>query len=218
MRRLWATTTGPTSTWTPGGRTSLSIPGHMRLEALMRLIWTKWRGTTTLTAMGSTTWTTSVLPCPIRPRPTLTPMAWETHASPWLRRAISISPRYPGHKGPLGATVTVPVTLTNTYPLAATGVRVALRIPAGLAFAAATATRGTLSGPTWTVSSLPARTSATLTIKLESSLPGARALVAEITAADQRDPSSTRTTTPLGRTTRPGHWLPACPWPVLRPS
>lgn len=89
----------------------------------------------------------------------------------------------------------VTVTLTNTFPLAATGIDVGLTLSAELRVASATAEIGTWDGDTrrWHVDSLSKETAVTLELSVTTeSTQGARGdLFAEILASDQPDPTST---------------------------
>lgn len=93
----------------------------------------------------------------------------------------------------MGDTITFTVTVTNDGPNTATGVIVTDQLPPGLTFVSATPSQGSYNNITgiWTVGTLNAGASATLTIQAIVSAVGALTNTAEVTASDQLDPDST---------------------------
>jgi uncharacterized repeat protein (TIGR01451 family) len=93
----------------------------------------------------------------------------------------------------VGDAVTFTVVLTNSGSETATGVAVADQLPAGLAFVSAAATQGSYDPATgvWTVGTVAAEGSATLTVTATVTSAGTRSNTAQVTAADQFDPDST---------------------------
>lgn len=93
----------------------------------------------------------------------------------------------------IGVLVTFTVRLRNTGPGTATNVTIYDALPAGLSFVSATATVGTYNPASglWTVPSLASGSTATLTIRAETSAVGPKINTAEVIAADQLDPDST---------------------------
>ena len=94
---------------------------------------------------------------------------------------------------PVGATVTYSLAVSNAGPDDATGVVVEDTLPPGVTFVEQTGGDGTLSadGSTWTVGSVPAGDSATVTFTATVDSAGTHTNVAEITEADQPDTDST---------------------------
>ncbi len=92
----------------------------------------------------------------------------------------------------VGANVTFNVTVLNNGPDNATNVAVKDQLPAGLVFVSATPAQGTYNNATgiWTVGSLNALASASLTIVAQVTSISAVTNVAEVSAVDQRDPNS----------------------------
>jgi uncharacterized repeat protein (TIGR01451 family)/fimbrial isopeptide formation D2 family protein len=91
----------------------------------------------------------------------------------------------------VGSEVTYTLVLTNNGPDNATGVVVRDQLPVGLTY---DSHQGGAYDPTtggWSVGSLGAGQSATLTITVRVGHPGTMTNVAEVAAADQRDPNST---------------------------
>lgn len=93
----------------------------------------------------------------------------------------------------LGGAITYTIVLTNDGPFAATGVQVAERLPAGLTFLSATASRGSFSPSTgiWEVGAVAIDESVTLTISARMDGVGPFINSAEVAASDQFDPDST---------------------------
>ncbi len=90
----------------------------------------------------------------------------------------------------VGETVTFTIRLTNDGPDTATGVAVREALPAGLELVSATPSSGTVSGDVWTIPSLSAGASATLTLAARVTRAGPIANIAEVIASDQPDPDS----------------------------
>ena len=92
----------------------------------------------------------------------------------------------------LGDTVTWTVTLTNTGPDGATGVEVTDLLPAGTTLVGATTSLGGYDAASglWTVGTLAAGGSATLTVEATVDVTGTTTNTAQVTAADQFDPDS----------------------------
>ena len=93
----------------------------------------------------------------------------------------------------VGDTVTYSLTVANAGPDDATGVVVEDTLPPGVTFIEQTGGDGTLSadGSTWTVGSVPAGDSATVTFTATVDSAGTHTNVAEITEVDQPDTDST---------------------------
>jgi uncharacterized repeat protein (TIGR01451 family) len=93
----------------------------------------------------------------------------------------------------VGQDVTFTITLSNAGPSAATNVLVKDLLPAGLAFVSSTQSQGSYisSSGIWTVASVNASGSATLTITATVQSAGTLTNIAEVTAADEFDPDST---------------------------
>ncbi|MFD1824432.1 choice-of-anchor D domain-containing protein [Mumia zhuanghuii] len=79
-------------------------------------------------------------------------------------RDVSVAVAAPTEEPPVGSPATVRVTASNSFPLAATDLEIAVRLPDGLAPVSATASHGLYdqSAGTWTIPSLAKRSSATL--------------------------------------------------------
>jgi uncharacterized repeat protein (TIGR01451 family) len=92
----------------------------------------------------------------------------------------------------VGSNVTFTLTLLNSGPDNATNVAVTDLLPAGLVFQSATAAQGTYNNTTglWTVGSVAALGSTTLSIVARVDAVSPVTNAAEVTAADQRDPNS----------------------------
>ena len=88
-------------------------------------------------------------------------------------------------------TVTFTVTLTNDGPDAATGIEVTDVVPTGLADVVVTPTDGTWTAPVWSVPTLAAGASTTLTVAARVDSTAIQTNTAEVTAADQLDIDST---------------------------
>jgi uncharacterized repeat protein (TIGR01451 family) len=94
----------------------------------------------------------------------------------------------------VGTTVTFTITVSNAAGMStATGVTVRDALPAGLSFVSATATAGSYSNgsSTWTVGTLAAGATATLTLKATVTVASTFTNVAEVFTADQFDRDST---------------------------
>jgi uncharacterized repeat protein (TIGR01451 family) len=91
-----------------------------------------------------------------------------------------------------GSNVTFTVTLSNAGPSTATNVNVADALPAGLVFVSNAASVGSYDPATgqWTIASIAANTTATLTITARVNTTGSLVNVAEIVSSDQFDPNS----------------------------
>jgi large repetitive protein len=91
-----------------------------------------------------------------------------------------------------GGNVTFTVTASNAGPSAATNVKVADALPVGLVFVSSTASTGTYDSATgqWTIATIAAGTTATLTITARVNTTSGVTNVAEIVASDQFDPNS----------------------------
>ena len=90
----------------------------------------------------------------------------------------------------VGDTITFTVTLTNAGPAMATGVEVTDLLPAGLTFVAASLSQGSYDNVTglWSVGSMSAGTSATLTLVATVTSPGPQTNTAQVSDSDQFDP------------------------------
>lgn len=90
----------------------------------------------------------------------------------------------------LGQTVTYRVTVANAGPNAATGVEVTDRLPAGLAFVSATASRGGYDPATgrWAVGELAVGATETLTLRAKATAAGPVINTATVTAVE-KDPN-----------------------------
>ncbi len=93
----------------------------------------------------------------------------------------------------VGQDVTFTIILSNAGPSAANNVLVKDLLPAGLAFVSSTQSQGShiSSSGIWTVGSVNASGSATLTITATVQSAGTLTNIAEVTAADEFDPDST---------------------------
>ncbi|WP_435018600.1 SdrD B-like domain-containing protein [Tundrisphaera sp. TA3] len=91
-----------------------------------------------------------------------------------------------------GTLVTITVTVSNSGPDAATGVRVAALLPAGLAFVSAEPDAGTYDQATgtWAVGGVDSETPRVLRIVARVEAPGPFAPTASIAGVDQSDPTS----------------------------
>jgi uncharacterized repeat protein (TIGR01451 family) len=88
----------------------------------------------------------------------------------------------------VGDTVTFTVTLTNNGFSTATNVTVADSLPSGLSFVSATPSQGTYVGGVWTVGTVAASATPTLTITATVVSPGAETNMATVSHSDQFDP------------------------------
>jgi len=91
----------------------------------------------------------------------------------------------------VGENVTFIITLNNTGPSTATGIAVSGLIPAGLTLISNAPSTGSFNGSTWTIDSLAANNSATLTLTTRVDTIGNKTLAAQVTASNQSDPDST---------------------------
>src|SRR5581483_4090957 len=91
----------------------------------------------------------------------------------------------------VGDTVTFTVSVADVGPNAATGVQVTDLLPAGLTFVSATAAQGTYDATTglWSVGTVAAGTTTTLTVTAQVTAAAAASNVATISHADQSDPN-----------------------------
>jgi large repetitive protein len=91
-----------------------------------------------------------------------------------------------------GSNVTFTVTVSNVGPSTATNVKVADALPAGLVFVSNAASVGTYDPATgqWTIASIAANTTATLTITARVNTTGVLVNVAEVVSSAQFDPNS----------------------------
>jgi uncharacterized repeat protein (TIGR01451 family) len=90
----------------------------------------------------------------------------------------------------VGDTVTFTVHLTNNGPNTATNVKVADALPAGLTLISATPSQGTFVAGVWTVGTVAASATKTLTITAHVVSPNAATNTATISHADQFDPDT----------------------------
>jgi uncharacterized repeat protein (TIGR01451 family) len=94
----------------------------------------------------------------------------------------------------LGTNVTYTVTVTNSGPLAASGVQLSDQLPTGLTFVSSTPSGSTTYNSTtgiWTVGSLASGASATLTIVATAGTAGSFSNTAQVSAMNEFDPDST---------------------------
>ncbi len=93
----------------------------------------------------------------------------------------------------VGDVVTFTITLANAGPDTAPGVAVSDPLPVGLSYVASIPSRGSYddTAGTWTVGSMAAGDTATLTIDARVTTTGTRINVAEVSAAGSSDPDST---------------------------
>jgi uncharacterized repeat protein (TIGR01451 family) len=116
----------------------------------------------------------------------------------------------------VGGTVRFTITLTNHGPDAATNVRVADALPAGLTLVAAMPSQGTYAAGVWTVGTVGASAAPTLIITARVTSPNPETNTATISHVDQFDPntgnnSASATVTPpqadlaLSKTVSPTH-------------
>ncbi len=89
----------------------------------------------------------------------------------------------------VGDTITLTETLTNGGPSAATGVSVADLLPTGLSLVSATPSAGSYANGVWTVGTLGANATATLTFTATVTSPNAQTDTASIGHSDQYDPT-----------------------------
>ena len=94
---------------------------------------------------------------------------------------------------PVGSNVTFTIVVTNNGPDGASGVRVGDQLPAGYTFVSAAPGQGGFNPATgvWTVGTLLAGNSATLSLVARVNPSGSYLNVAQVTASDQFDPNST---------------------------
>ena len=92
----------------------------------------------------------------------------------------------------VGDTFNYVVTLSNSGPSAATNVTLQDQLPVGLTFVSATASQGSYSSGTgaWTVGTIAAGASATLTLQATKTTPLTTTNTATITHSDQFDPNT----------------------------
>ncbi|BAY23478.1 hypothetical protein NIES2100_32430 [Calothrix sp. NIES-2100] len=107
-----------------------------------------------------------------------------------LKQTLSNSPLL------LGSQATFKLTLNNSGPANATGVKIKDLLPSGFSFVSATPSVGTYDSKTgiWKVGSIKSGRNATLTLTVkvvDAASAAAYTNVAEIIAADQKDPDST---------------------------
>jgi uncharacterized repeat protein (TIGR01451 family) len=97
----------------------------------------------------------------------------------------------------VGDTLTYAIVVTNEGPGTATNVAVLDQLPAGLQYRSATATAGSYdpNAGLWTIPSITAGTSASLTITTRVLTAGNVANTAQITSSDQPDPDGTSPST-----------------------
>jgi uncharacterized repeat protein (TIGR01451 family) len=88
----------------------------------------------------------------------------------------------------VGDTVTFTITLTNKGPDAATNVRIADALPAGLTLVSATPSQGTYTGGVWNVGTVALTAAPTLMLTAKVVSPNAAMNTATISHADQYDP------------------------------
>jgi large repetitive protein len=93
----------------------------------------------------------------------------------------------------VGDDIVFTITVTNLGLSDATGVEVTDQLPAGLAFVSATPSQGTYDDATgvWTIGDIDSEATVTLELIVNASEAGTFTNVAEVTAADQPDASST---------------------------
>lgn len=90
--------------------------------------------------------------------------------------------------------VTFTVTAQNSGTVAATNIRIEDQIPTGLTLLAATPSVGTWTAPTWSIASLGAGQSATLTLRVRVTTEGVTTNVARLVSLDQTDTDQTNNT------------------------
>ena len=116
----------------------------------------------------------------------------------------------------VGDNVVYTVVVTNAGPTASTGsgISVGDQLPAGVSFGMASESQGSYDATTgiWTLGHVRRRQSAVLTVIAQVTANGPITNVAEVIAANEPDPNSTRTTTTRRRTTgqRDDQRQPAC--------
>lgn len=99
----------------------------------------------------------------------------------------------------LNGTVTVTVSVSNTGTAAASGLTVAIGIPAGFTGVTGTTATGTYSGTTWTIGSLPAGGQpVTLTLTGTVSTRGVKYVAADLATENEQDKDSSPTTKNAG--------------------
>ena len=92
----------------------------------------------------------------------------------------------------VGGNVTFTITVNNSNGFStATGVKVNDVLPAGLTFVSASPSQGTYAGSAWTIGTLIAGQTVTLTVTATVTTGGTKTNYAEVTAADQVDTDST---------------------------
>lgn len=93
----------------------------------------------------------------------------------------------------LGDNAVFAINVTNDGPSPATGVAVSDPLPAGLVFVSSAPSQGSYSSTTgvWTIGTLPAGSTATITITVRVLQIGAINNVAEVSSANEADPDST---------------------------
>src|SRR5262249_16997546 len=102
----------------------------------------------------------------------------------------------------VGDTVTYTITVTNLGPDTATNITLHDTLPTGVRLLSANPSRGTFSQPRgdWTIPSLAAGDSATITIRVVVTSPNPAANTVSITGADQFDPNNGNNTAISGVT------------------
>lgn len=91
----------------------------------------------------------------------------------------------------VGDTIDFVITVANAGPDNATNVSVADQLPAGLTLTGNTPSQGSYALGVWTVGSLAASVTATLTLTARVDIAGVKTNTASVSASDQSDPDST---------------------------
>jgi len=90
--------------------------------------------------------------------------------------------------------VTFTITARNNGTVAATNIRIEDQIPAGLTLLGATPSTGTWTSPTWSIPTLGAGQSATLTLRVRVATEGVTTNVARLVTVDQTDTEQSNNT------------------------
>ncbi|MEZ4913615.1 MAG: DUF11 domain-containing protein [Chitinophagales bacterium] len=103
-----------------------------------------------------------------------------------------------------GESFSYTITLVNEGPDAATGVQVLENLPSGVSYVSHSSSLGTYNSNVgvWSITSLAAGASATLTIEVMATGEGSVANVAQVIASGEEDPTVHQTTTILQKTTK----------------
>ncbi|MFN4086268.1 MAG: Ig-like domain-containing protein [Spirosomataceae bacterium] len=100
---------------------------------------------------------------------------------------VAISKTVSSTTAAVNGEVTFTITAQNTGNTAATNVRIEDQLPAGLTLISATPSQGTWTAPTWSIPTLGAGQTATLTLRVRVGVDGVTTNVARLVTLDQTD-------------------------------